>query len=194
MRSPLQKGGLGDRRRAEGGNGMHRRGEEEDRLRGPSLCHRGKARAAHCHQGTPRAQSLMVPCPCQPVGTALPRTGCSVPPSSPSTEPQHEATGWTRAPGPLSPMAWQRGMRWGLPGWEGRRGQDTYSAVLPSQNNSSCLQKKGAETIRMEAALGQQQELAGRNQHLPATVAPSWAGDSAPGWVGASTQDGAHWQ
>lgn len=48
-------------------------------------------------------------------------------PSSRSSEP------WTR----------QGGMCWEPPGWEERSGQDTYSAVLPSQNNSSCLQRKG---------------------------------------------------
>lgn len=35
--------------------------------------------------------------------------------------------------------------------------------------------------IRMDTAPGQQQELAGRNQHLPRTAAPSWAGDSIQG-------------
>lgn len=38
----------------------------------------------------------------------------------------------------------------------------------------------------MEAAPGQQQELAGRNQHLPGTVALSWTWDSALRWAGDS--------
>jgi len=36
----------------------------------------------------------------------------------------------------------------------------------------------------MEAAPGQQQELAVRNQHLPGSVAPSWAGDSGQDGLG----------
>ena len=46
------------------------------------------------------------------------------------------------------------------------------------------MKKKGEETIRMEAAPGQQQELAVRNQHLPGSVAPSWAGDSGQDGLG----------
>lgn len=55
------------------------------------------------------------------------------------------AQGHRLDPSSRSPEPWarQRGMSWGPPGWEERSGQDTYSAVLPSQNNSSCLQRKG---------------------------------------------------
>lgn len=53
----------------------------------PMSHHRGQAQAVHFHQGTLRAQSLTVLCPHQPVGTTLPRTGHSVPLSSPSREP-----------------------------------------------------------------------------------------------------------
>lgn len=106
--SLLQKGVLREEGRAEGGNGIYRSREEEDRVQEPSLCPtdippQRQSLSCSLHQGTPRAQSLTVPCPHQPVGTALPKTGRLVPPSSPSAEPQCEAVGWTRAPGPLSP-------------------------------------------------------------------------------------------
>lgn len=38
MCSPLRKGGLGDKGRAQGGNRIYRRVEKEDRVQGPSRC------------------------------------------------------------------------------------------------------------------------------------------------------------
>ena len=137
---PPAEGGLRGKGRAAGGHGICRREQEEDRVRGPSLRPADvppQRQSPRCSlpPGHPKVAQ-------QPGGTALLRTRHPVPPSSPSPGPRREAAGWTRAPAPLSlgPSSGRaKGGHRGPPGWAERRGQGTYSAVLPSQNNSSCL-------------------------------------------------------